>query len=64
MRLPAQRNRKRDGRIPRTTVNIPKSMYELIRKALEANSGGGYVSVDDFIRDVIRERLRKLGYDV
>jgi Arc/MetJ-type ribon-helix-helix transcriptional regulator len=54
--------RKRStGRAPRTTVNVPKPLYEAIRNIVEDKKAvQGYVSVDDFVRDTLRRRLEEL----
>lgn len=53
---------KPSKRTPRTTVNVPKALYDAIRDLVEEGKAAeGYVSVDDFIRDTLRERLRQLG---
>ena len=53
------------GRKERTTVGIPAKMYEFIKKLVEEEKlPGGYVSVEDFVRDAVRKRLRELGYNV
>jgi len=40
-------------------------MYEFVRDLISKQKlPGGYVSVDDFVRDLIRQRLRELGYKV
>ena len=61
MHLSAESNstqdRKQEGRTRRTTVNIPKPMFEAIKKAIEADPNYADVSVHDFIRAVISERL-------
>ena len=49
------------GRVERTTVNVPKPLYEAIREIVEDKKTiQGYVSVDDFIRDTLRRRLEEL----
>ena len=46
-------------------MNIPLSLYAFIRDLINKQElPGGYVSVDDFIRDLTRQRLRELGYKV
>lgn len=55
----------RKGRKERRSVNIPLSLYAFIRDLINKQElPGGYVSVDDFIRDLTRQRLRELGYKV
>lgn len=47
--------------MPKTTINVPRPMYETIKKIVE--DGGlpqSYVSVDDFVRDALRRRLEEL----
>jgi len=45
----------------RTTVNVPKLLYDAIKKLVEEERAvQGYVSVDDFIRDTLRRRLEEL----
>jgi len=45
------------------TVNVPKPLYEFIKRFVESGRfPWGYVSADDFIRDTLRLRLRELGY--
>jgi len=56
---------KSAGRTERTTVNVPIALYEAVKKLVEeGNLEGGYVSVDEFIRDTLRKRLREFGYKV
>ena len=46
----------------RTTVNVPKPLYDAIKKLVEEERAvQGYVSVDDFIRDTLRRRLEELA---
>jgi Arc/MetJ-type ribon-helix-helix transcriptional regulator len=53
--------RKRTGRMPKTTVNVPKPLYEAIKKLVEERHlPQAYVSVDDFVRDTLRRRLEEL----
>ena len=61
----AVEKKEKSGRKERTTVSIPIKMYEFIKKLIEEGKlVGGYVSVEDFVRDAIRKRLRELGYNV
>jgi len=56
---------KKGGRKDRRSVNIPLPMYEFVRDLISKQKlPGGYVSVDDFVRDLIRQGLRELGYKV
>jgi len=46
----------------RTTVNVPRPLYDAIKKLVEEGEAvQGYVSVDDFIRDTLRRRLEELN---
>ncbi|MFI5450098.1 MAG: zinc-ribbon domain-containing protein [Candidatus Bathyarchaeia archaeon] len=60
-----QEARKQKERTRRSTVGIPKPMFEAVKKAIEADPNYAGVSVHDFIRAVISERLgvslRKAG---
>jgi Arc/MetJ-type ribon-helix-helix transcriptional regulator len=52
---------KGKGRTPRTTVNVPRPLYEAVKALVESGHAiQGYVSVDDFIRDTLRRRLEEL----
>jgi len=56
---------EKPGRKKRTTVSIPVKMHEFIKKLIEEEKlPGGYISVDEFVRDAIRKRLRELGFNV
>jgi len=53
------------GRKERRSVGIPAKLYDFIKKLVEEEKlPGGYVSVDEFIRDAARKRLRELGFNV
>lgn len=52
---------KASKRMPTRSVNVPRPLYDAIKKIVE--EGGliqSYVSVDDFVRDVLRRRLDEL----
>jgi len=52
---------RKKKRYNRTTINVPKPLYDAIRKLVEeGHATQGYVSVDDFIRDTLRRRLEEL----
>ncbi len=36
------------------SAKIPRNLFEKVKKAVEK---GGYVSVSDYIRDILREKL-------
>jgi len=57
--------KRKTGRKERKSVNLPQPMYEFVRDLiLKQKLPSGYVSVDDFVRDIVRQKLRSLGYDV
>jgi len=55
------KTKKDRGTYQKTTVNIPRPLYEAVKRLVEAEDlCEGYVSVDDFIRDLLRRRLREI----
>lgn len=53
--------KKESARTPRTTVNVPRPLYDAIKEIVERGKAvQGFVSVDDFIRDTLRRRLEEL----
>jgi Arc/MetJ-type ribon-helix-helix transcriptional regulator len=53
--------KKESARTPRTTVNVPRPLYDAIKEIVEQGKAvQGFVSVDDFIRDTLRRRIEEL----
>ncbi len=45
------------------TVSLPEELFEKIEAVIESKEYG-YSSVTEFIKELVRERLRELGYKV
>lgn len=45
------------------TVSIPESLFERIEEIVESDKSS-YVSVSEFVKEVVRNRLREMGYKI
>jgi len=49
------------------TISLPQELYITIEEAIEEaikNENGDYVPTSEFVKDVVRTRLRELGYKI
>ena len=47
------------GKLKKWSIPVPKSLDEAVERAVKKN---GHVSKSDFVRDAVREKLRKRGF--
>ena len=40
------------------SVNLPENLYRIVKEAAEKY---GYSGVDDFVREAVREKLKRMG---